>query len=92
VTFKNAQIDHKTPVTGLRNLPIRFHLDRIENLQAICRRCNCAKGEMSDEKYRKLLAFIRSDRDIYRAVWRRLSMSGYGWKSVKKKAASAGSS
>lgn len=85
LTMKNFQIDHKTPIERTNHAPIKGHLDKIENLQVVCRRCNCAKGEMDDAQFRKLLAFLETDEAIGRAVWRKLGMSGHGWRAVRSR-------
>ena len=85
VTMDNAHIDHKTPITGIRGTPLGATLDRLDNLQVICRKCNIAKSNLTDVKFRKLLAFLRSDPELYGVVWRRLGMQGHGWSALKRR-------
>lgn len=84
ITLKNCQLDHKTPVTGVRGSPLSRDLDRRSNLQIICRRCNIAKADLDDARFRRLLEFLRTDPVLYGVVWRKLGMSGQAWKMFKK--------
>lgn len=84
LTLDNLQVDHKTPLKGLhKNGPLRRQLDVRENLQMICRKCNLAKGALSDAGFRKLLAFLRSDPELYMAIIPRLGMAGKGWQRIR---------
>lgn len=85
LTVENSQIDHKDPLNGVRPGYVRRPLDQIGNLQLICRRCNSAKSNLTDGKFRKLLAFLRTDPDIYEAVFRKMGMTGHAWKRLKGK-------
>jgi len=85
LTVSNSHIDHKTAISGLRGTPMAKLLDRSENLQIICRKCNIAKSNLDDAKFRKLIAFLRSDPVLYQIVWRRLGMQGHGWRQLKRR-------
>lgn len=76
ITLKNASLDHIVPLGGLRGKPLQHTLDRRENLQIICSRCNRAKGNLSDRGFRKLVDFLRSDPEISTYVWRRIAGGG----------------
>lgn len=85
ITLDNASVDHMEPIGNLRGSPLGRYLDRLENLQIVCRRCNGLKGDLSDLKYRKLLAFLRTDPDIYRRVMHRLADAKRAWALRKAK-------
>lgn len=87
ITIKNAGLDHKTPLRGLRGTPAQRELDCLDNLQIVCRRCNGLKGELPHEKYIKLLAFLRTDPEIYARVLLRLSQSRTFWAKHKTRRA-----
>jgi 5-methylcytosine-specific restriction endonuclease McrA len=76
ITLKNASLDHIVPLGGLRGKPLAKHLDRRDNLQIICSRCNRGKGNLSDRGFRKLVEFLRSDPEISAYVWRRIAGGG----------------
>lgn len=84
ITFENASVDHKEPRINSRvngNKKNRYskeelyHVDRIENLQIICRGCNMLKGEFSDQQYSKLLKFLDQDPQLRKAVLKRFTRS-----------------
>ena len=85
LTYANASLDHMEPLRGLHRAsgPMRASLDRISNLQIVCRQCNTAKSDMNDSQFRRLLAFLRSDPAMYEAVWPRLRSSGFAWAQLK---------
>ncbi len=78
ITLKNASLDHKTPflsTAARKDLEERYRLDVPENLQIVCRRCNGAKGDLSDAQYRKLLKFLSKDEHMKKSVLKKLSQS-----------------
>ena len=65
LTLKNLSLDHKEPYASRKdrkplpeNKAIRQHLDRLENLHIVCRRCNARKSDLSHEEYLSLLVWL----------------------------------
>jgi len=78
LTLSNIGLDHKIPYYGnnhKNNVQKRRILDRITNLQLICRTCNFIKGNMSDIQYDTLLQFLNSDLDLKSKILKRLKHS-----------------
>lgn len=48
----------------------------IENLHLIDKRCNTVKASLTDSEFRKLMAFLKENPEIYENLYRRLRMSG----------------
>ncbi len=78
LTLKNVSLDHKEPfrtAAARRDLEEHYRLDVPKNLHLVCRRCNKAKGNLSDAQYRKLLRFLATDKHMEAAILQKLSQS-----------------
>lgn len=52
INLNNSDLDHKTPLS-------RGGMDREENFQALCKRCNKEKHSKTDEEYRAWLNIMK---------------------------------
>jgi 5-methylcytosine-specific restriction endonuclease McrA len=82
ITLANASLDHKTPLLGSKK-QARKPLDAIANLHIVCRSCNMTKGELSDKAFRRLLAFLRTDPELYSLVLTRMRRAGHFYKGLQ---------
>lgn len=76
--LKNVSLDHIVPFTtssARKNLLIKKQMDRVENLQIICRPCNQMKGNLSHDKFVKLLSFLDTDPELRAYVVKKLRQS-----------------
>lgn len=87
LVLENSSLDHKVPFMNseyrrqkIKFLELRKKLDRIENLQVICRKCNGLKGNFSDEQYTRLLDWLKLNPDIGTLLFSRLKMGMLIWK------------
>jgi 5-methylcytosine-specific restriction endonuclease McrA len=82
LTLENLTIDHIEPYRSselrrnkAENKEHRRFMDRRENLQVICRKCNQIKLDLDHDQYSSLLAFLSGDEQMKDSVIRRLVMS-----------------
>ena len=85
--LENMSLDHIIPFgkSSLRMNPlVRKQLDKAENFQIICKKCNYMKGELPDEKYKKLLNFLETDLILKEYIIRKLGQSAVMWGFKRK--------
>lgn len=78
LTLENVSLDHIEPFTtsaARKNLLIKKQMDRVSNLQIICRSCNQQKGNLSHDKFVKLNKFLDTDPEISAYVRKKLMQS-----------------
>ena len=82
----NISLDHIEPIgrNEIRRRKAEFveeriYLDRLENLQIICRKCNSLKGKIPHTKFVKLLKFLAKDKILKDLVLNRLRQSVILW-------------
>lgn len=82
LTLKNVSLDHKTPYRSSadrrnkkENKEIRLLMDRFDNLQLVCSRCNQLKGTLTHEQYSNLRNFLSGDEDMRSIIEARLMRS-----------------
>ena len=85
--LENISLDHIIPFgkTELRQSKlVQKQLNIAENLQIICRKCNGIKGNLSHEKFVKLLAFLDEDILLKDYIMKKLAQGNIMW-SFKRK-------
>lgn len=95
LTIENMSLDHKEAYSSTEirrskkeNNPIRRHLDRIENLQVICRDCNSRKGDLHNVEYQALLLFLKQYPRMKGIIFNRIAMAR-GFLRIKRKSGSS---
>lgn len=83
LTLENVSLDHKRAFgSSLRRLPgpatrlERLLLDRIENLQLICKLCNSTKSDLDADEFEALLEFLKDRPRLKEKLFRRLRRAG----------------
>lgn len=83
LTDKSVSVDHILPYRKLKarqklktNKDQRKDMDRIENLQLTCGRCNRLKGSLLDSQFRSLQAFLAADEAMKHNIESRI-LRGY---------------
>ena len=71
-------IDHKLPKN-------RGGSNELSNLQLIDIKCNKVKGDLTDEEFKRLMAFLKDNLVIYENLYRRLRMAGMVFMFNKKR-------
>lgn len=92
LTLENMSIDHIVAYgeAGMRYekteraKAYRRHMDRIENLQIICKICNANKGDFDHDEFAALLGMDDKHPGMVRKIKRRLSQSRMGWGAARK--------
>lgn len=82
LTLENVSLDHIAPFTttaARKNPAIKRQLDKIQNLQIICRKCNQMKGNLDHRNFIKLLTFLDNNPAISVYVRKKLSQSNIMW-------------
>lgn len=85
--LENISLDHIIPFgkSELRYAKaVQKQLNVPENLQIICKKCNGIKGNLSHEKFLKLLCFLEEDLILKDYVIKKLSQGNMMW-SMKRK-------
>lgn len=85
--LENISLDHIIPfgTTELRNSKImQKQLNVSENLQIICRKCNGIKGNLSHDKFIKLLGFLEEDFVLKNYIMKKLAQGNIMW-SLKRR-------
>lgn len=88
LTLENVSIDHIEPFgdsKARKNLLIKRQMDRIENLQIICRACNAMKGELNDKQFSLLVNFMETNPKIGEYLKKKLGQSQIMWTFKRKK-------
>jgi hypothetical protein len=82
LTLKNLQLDHIEPYGNSEqrrvkkeNEAIRRHMDRRENLQFVCGRCNALKSNMKHEHFTALNEFLNQNAELKAHIETRLMRS-----------------
>jgi hypothetical protein len=89
LTLQNISLDHIEPFgsSELRRTLVgkeRLYIDRRENLQLICRKCNVIKDKIPHESFVNLLEFLSTDPILQENVLNRLNQSGLLWHFKRK--------
>jgi HNH endonuclease. len=71
-------IDHRLPKN-------RGGSNELSNLQLIDIKCNKVKGDLTDEEFKRLMAFLKDNLVIYENLYRRLRMAGMVFMFNKKR-------
>ncbi len=72
-------IDHKLPKN-------RGGSNELINLHLVCIKCNKVKGDLTDEEFKQLMAFLKDKPIIYENLYKRLRMAGMVFMFSRKKA------
>ena len=72
-------IDHKLPKN-------RGGSNELINLHLVCIKCNKVKGDLTDEEFKQLMAFVKEKPIIYENLYKRLRMAGMVFMFSRKKA------
>ena len=72
-------IDHKLPKN-------RGGSNELINLHLVCTKCNKVKGDLTDEEFKQLMAFLKEKPIIYENLYKRLRMAGMVFMFSRKKA------
>ena len=72
-------IDHKLPKN-------RGGSNELINLHLVCIKCNKVKGDLTDEEFKQLMAFLKEKPIIYENLYKRLRMAGMVFMFSRKKA------
>lgn len=93
LTLDTVSVDHKIAYgkdldryekRSEENREVRRHMDRLENLQIICRSCNSNKGDFDDDEYEALLGLDEQFPGIRGKLLRRLAHSRVMWRQKGK--------
>ena len=71
-------IDHLTPKN-------RGGSNSLDNLHLVCIKCNKVKGDLTDEEFKQLMAFLKDKPVIYENLYKRLRMAGMVFMFNRKK-------
>ena len=71
-------IDHLTPKN-------RGGSNELNNLHLVCIKCNKVKGDLTDEEFKQLMAFLKDKPIIYENLHKRLRMAGMVFMFSRKK-------
>ena len=71
-------IDHLTPKN-------RGGSNELINLHLVCIKCNKVKGDLTDEEFKQLMAFLKDKPIIYENLYKRLRMAGMVFMFSRKK-------
>lgn len=82
LNLDNISLDHIVPfgTSELRmSKLVQKQLNVPENLQIICKRCNGVKGNLSSEKFVKLLEFLEKDLVLKNYIMKKLAQGNIMW-------------
>src|SRR4030042_6369039 len=74
--LENLSLDHIQPFGSVKSRYdklIKKQLDKPENLQIICKKCNQLKGTLSHDKFLKFLTFLNTDIEIKEYIINKMS-------------------
>lgn len=80
--IETMSLDHIIPFgeTKWRNNKLyQKQLNKLENLQIICKRCNQMKGNLPHAKFVKLLTFLNTDLEIKKYVIAKMAQGSIMW-------------
>lgn len=83
ITIKNVSLDHRQPI--LRSKIDQYTAEELTRLNAsgnldfICLKCNRTKSTIPEEKYAKLLSWLKEDAELEMLVLQRLRKSNLMW-------------
>jgi len=91
LTLDTVSVDHIEPYgeskqrndTSKAGQALRRKMDRIENLQIICRSCNGSKGDFNDKEFSFLLSLDDQFPGIVRKIQRRLQRAKLSWRKQR---------
>ena len=79
IPYLDFSIDHKLPKN-------RGGSNELSNLHLVCIKCNKVKGDLTDEEFKQLMAFLKDKPIIYENLYKRLRMAGMVFMFSRKKA------
>lgn len=83
LTLKNISLDHREPLLRAKLEQYTTEevkrLNAVENLDFICQKCNKTKSTIPEEKYAKLLKWLKQDKELEMLVLQRLRKSNLMW-------------
>ena len=88
LTLESMSLDHKIPFGETKyrmNKLIQKQLNKPENFQIIDKKCNTIKGNLSHEKFKKLMDFLNEDYVLKEYIYKKLTQSSLMWSFRKKR-------
>lgn len=89
ITLENCSLDHKYPLLRSKSRTLSDQqskdLNDIGNLHFLCKSCNKAKGKIPEDKFDRLVEFLKTDQVLYDLVWSRLRQSQMMWWMSKRR-------
>lgn len=92
LTLENISLDHKVAYDSTdnrrqkaKNVELRKHQDRLENLHMVCRECNSRKSNFNHDEYVILLEFLEANPNIKKKLFKRLAQAKFMWGARREK-------